>query len=95
MRAYADPTSELHRKLNPNWRLEAPEVRLLAEIATIQSSSRYLQVMQIMQGGDVPEQYWPARYGIPADDEAAPSQVTDSADADERARAVRNEIMAG
>ncbi|GAA1882012.1 hypothetical protein [Williamsia serinedens] len=95
MRAFSDPMSELHRKLNPDWRLQTPEVRLLSEIATIQSSSRYWQVAKILNGQDVPQTYWETRYGLPAEEVDEVDNAAESADAAARARAVANEIMAG
>lgn len=52
---------ELHRTLNPDWRFADTTNYLLGEIATIESERRYFELARVME--DVPEQYWPARYG--------------------------------
>lgn len=74
---------ELHRKLNPDWRFADPVAYLLAEIATIESDRRYFEAARLME--DVPERYWPARYGPAREDSS--EQATENNEADQ-ARAV-------
>lgn len=79
---------ELHRKINPDWRFADPVPFLLAEIATIESDRRYLEV-QRMVGADkngepnpVPDKYLPSRYGPPR--ESSDQTTDDGAAAEER-----------
>ena len=58
---------ELFRAWNPDtWLWSDPSAMLLAEVATITSDMRYLQAAQFdWKDGEIPEQYWSARYGPP------------------------------
>jgi hypothetical protein len=87
---------ELHRKINPDWRFNDTVSFLLAEIATIESDRRYFEAARVMD--DVPEQYWPARYGPASLSEDSSDQTTRSElaiESADRARAVADEMRAG
>jgi hypothetical protein len=98
---------QLHRTLNPQWRFNDPATYLLAEIATIESERRYLEVVRMLGVDDdgrpipVPQHWWPAKYGPPDEEHTADSAdaVDDgpaarAAAADARARQVAAELRA-
>lgn len=94
MRAYSDPATELYRTLNPNWRFEEPAAYLLAEIATIHSDIRFIQAVQLVGDSEnVPEEYWPAKYG-PRTEQSEPEEPEQGESAADRARRVAAEIRA-
>lgn len=91
LRAYSDPTFELFRKLNDNWRFEDPATYLLSEIAEIESSRRFFEAAQLMGGyEEVPNEYWPAEYRPRVEPEVVVEPDTSS----DRARKVADEIRA-
>jgi len=92
-RAYSDWTMELHRKLNPDWRFSDPTAFLLAEIATIESSRRYFELAGRMGSDEVPQEYWPARYGPKASVEPQP-EVQDTSKALDAATDLRADLFA-
>lgn len=86
---------ELHRNLNPDWRFADATPYLLAEIATIESDRRYFEVARVVE--DVPERYWPARYGPVRDEDSSDRTSVDETtevDSDARARAGADAIRA-
>lgn len=89
-RAYADPSSELHRKLNPEWRFSDTSAFLLAELATITSSLRYFTLVRVMD--DVPEAYWPAVYGPRTPEDSPPEDQPEGPSSDDQVRAGADEI---
>ncbi|GAA1891886.1 hypothetical protein [Williamsia serinedens] len=90
---------ELHRELNPDWAFADPHTFLLAEIATLQSSLRFLTAQQLVgfdedgNPNDVPETFWPATYGPHRTaEEDQPDEPQHDSD-DDVARAVADELL--
>lgn len=85
---------ELHRKLNPDWRYGDATTYLLSEIATIHSDIRFIQAVQLVGDSEnVPEEYWPAKYG-PRTEQSEPEEPEQGESAADRARRVAAEMRA-
>ncbi|WAB10580.1 tail assembly chaperone [Gordonia phage Ecliptus] len=82
-RARTDWTMELFRSRNPEtWLWADPKTMLFAEVATTASDLRYFAAFNLgWPDGEVPERYWPSRYGPPRN-EPVQAASDDSEDID-------------